>query len=155
MTPSHADVTVYEWHHRNDLWRHFARFAAAIEGLDPPAEAFEPFELPHARVLLLGLRGQRTTVLWCRDRENTWQTEPAEGRRPELLRQVRVDLGPANVVLKGHTARAYNPWSDRWSTLTSEGTAVTVPDFRRSLVVRIDPAASPPLERPTSPSAGP
>ena len=108
----HWDVYV----DRNDLWRHFARFAAAVRGLDPSAEAFEPFELPHARLFILGLKGRRTTILWCRDRENTWRTELAEGKEPELLREVRLDLGPAQVPLKDRTVQSYDPWSDTWQT---------------------------------------
>ena len=33
--------------------------------------------------MILGLRGRHTTILWCRDRQNTWQTELAEGKPPE------------------------------------------------------------------------
>lgn len=130
----HWDVYV----DRNDLWRHFGRFSAAVRGLDPPAEAFEPFELPHSRLFVLGLKGRRTTLVWCRDRENTWQTELAEGKPPEIVRQGRLNLAPAGVPLAGGTAKTYDPWSDRWSAAAVEGTAVVLPEFRRSVVVKIE-----------------
>jgi hypothetical protein len=130
----HWDVYV----DRNNLWWHFGRFAAVVKDLDPPAEAFQPFELPHPRLLILGLKGRRTTLLWCRDRENTWQTELVEGKQPELLRQVRIDLGPAQVAIAGRTAKTYDPWSDRWGTISPEGTAIALPEFARSLVVRVE-----------------
>lgn len=122
---------------RNDLWRHFARFAAAVRGLDPPAEAFEPFSLPHPRLWILGLKGQKTTILWCRDLQNTWQTELAEDRKPELLQKLRFDLPAESTPLQGRIA-AYNPWSDTWRPITAEGSAVTLPEFKRSLVIRVE-----------------
>ncbi|MCR4413503.1 MAG: hypothetical protein NUV77_13865 [Thermoguttaceae bacterium] len=130
----HWDVYV----DRNDLWWHFGRFSAAVRGLDPPAEAFEPFELAHPRLFVLGLKGRRTTLLWCRDRENTWQTELAEGKAPDLVRQARVDVAPAGVALAGRAARVYDPWSDRWSPATVDKTEIALPEFRRSVVVRIE-----------------
>lgn len=130
----HWDVYV----DRNDLWRHFARFAAAVKDLDPAAESFEPFELPHARLLILGLKGRRTSILWCRDRKSTWQTELREGTPPERLRELRVDLGAAKMAVQDRTVRTYDPWSDRWSTLKPADASVLLPDFERSLIVRIE-----------------
>jgi len=126
----HWDVYV----DRNDLWRHFSRFAAVVRDLDPPAQAFEPFELPHARLLLLGLKGRRATLLWCRDRENTWQSELAEGHAPELLRQMRLDLASV-VPPQQRTIRTYDPWLDQWKPAAIEGPAIVLPDFKRSLVL--------------------
>ncbi len=129
----HWDVYV----DRNDLWHHFGRFAAAVKGLDPPAESLEPFELPHPRVLILGLRGRRWTFVWCRDRQNTWRTELAEGKPPELLRQIRVDLSSGQTSPPGRTSQTYDPWSNVWRAATLQGSAVVLPEFRRSLVIRL------------------
>ena len=129
----HWDVYV----DRNDLWHHFGRFAAVVKGLDPPAESLEPFELPHPRLLILGLRGRHTTLLWCRDRQNTWRTELVEGKPPELLRQIRVDLGPEPTSPPARTIQTYDPWSNVWRAATLEGSAIMLPEFRRSLVIRL------------------
>ena len=130
----HWDVYV----DRNDLWRHFARFATATQNLDPPAEAFDPFEVPHARLLVLGLKGHGTTLLWCRDRQNTWRTELAEGKEPEPLRAMRVDLTTTGVSLKDRKIKIYDPWSDAWNSATAEGPSIVLPGFMRSLVIRIE-----------------
>lgn len=122
----------------NSLWWHFGRFAAAVKGLDPPAEAFEPFEIAHPELLILGLRGRRTTLLWCRDRQNTWQTELAEGRPPELRQKVRIDLATAQIALQGRTVKTYDPWADVWSVPASEGSVIQLPDFKRSIVLRVE-----------------
>lgn len=131
----HWDVYV----DRNDLWRHFARFAAVVRGLDPPAEGFQPFELPHPRLFILGLKGRKTTILWCRDGQNTWQTELAEGRAPESLHQVTIDLGSNCPTATPRTIKTFDPWVDAWRPATAQGHSLVLPDFKRSLVVRIDP----------------
>lgn len=142
FTGAAAPGHIWHWNvyvDANNLWWHFARFAAVVKDLDPPAERFKPFELPHPKLLILGLRGRRTTLLWCRDRENTWQTELAEGKPPEVLRQVRLDLGLAGEGIKDRTVKAYDPWSDVWSEPAMKGSTIQLPDFKRSLVLHIEP----------------
>jgi hypothetical protein len=34
--------------------------------------------------------------------------------------------------------RVYDPWKDRWSAVTLTGSSVALPDFQRSLVLRIE-----------------
>ena len=76
---------------RWNLWWHYGRFAKAVKGLDPAEEAFVPFHFETTFWRVLGLRGKKTTVLWARDIENTWENElvkgiaPTETRSSELL----------------------------------------------------------------------
>jgi hypothetical protein len=42
------------------------------------------------------------------------------------------------VALAGRTARAYDPWSDRWSPAAVDKSSVVLPEFRRSVIVRIE-----------------
>lgn len=121
---------------KNDLWRHFGRFAQAVEGIDPPAEAFEPLQVEHPRLRVYVLRGKRTVLAWCRDKEVTWQTELAEGRAPETLHGLTVSL-PMPAQRGAATVEAYDPWSGRKVPLSSSAEALALPDFSRSLVVRI------------------
>jgi hypothetical protein len=129
----HWDVYV----DRNDLWRHFARFAAVVDGLDPPAEGFEPFELPHPRLYVLGLEGRRTTLLWCRDRQNTWQSELAEGQPPEMLKNLALNLGAKLPEPGRDTIDTYDPWTSTWKPAAVQGGTVALPDFQRSIVLRL------------------
>jgi hypothetical protein len=78
------------------------------------------------------------SILWCRDRQNTWQTELAEGRQPELLRDTRVDVPPGGLSLKNRKIKTYDPWSDTWNSAAAEGSSVVLPGFTRSLVIRIE-----------------
>ena len=120
----------------NDLWWQFGRFAEAVKGLDPPVEAFEPMMLDHPRLRVYALKGKRTTLLWCRDKENTWETELRDGRPPSEVRGATLDLAP---VADGASAQAtaYDPWENRASPVARKGAAVELPPFRRCLVIRL------------------
>ena len=122
---------------RNNLWHHFGRFAAAVKDLDPPSEQFQPRMLPHERLRIYALAGRQTILLWCRDAQNTWQTELRDDRKPELLTKVTLDL--AQVLAKQTIAetRVYDPWENRWTDARIEGQTLVFPEFSRSLVVRI------------------
>lgn len=128
---------------RNQLWHHFGRFAAAVKDLDPPSEHFQPRLLPHERLRVYALQGRRTLLLWCRDAQNTWQTELRDERKPELLKQVKLDLTEILAKPSIVGARAYDPWADRWTDARIEGQSLELPEFSRSLVVRIALDAKP------------
>ncbi|HPP51678.1 MAG TPA: hypothetical protein PK777_01920 [Thermoguttaceae bacterium] len=130
----HWDVYV----DRMNLWWHFGRFAAAIEGIDPPAEKFRPVEIEHPRLRVYVLAGQKTWLAWCRDRQNTWQTELAEDRPPQPIREAAIPLNlPAEWVQSAHW-RTYDPWTDKWQEVKPAGDRLVLPEFTRSLVIRAD-----------------
>ncbi len=122
---------------RNDLWRHFGRFAEAIRDIDPPAERFRPIRIEHPRLRIYALAGRRTLLGWCRDAQNTWRTELAEGKPPEQLISQSVTL-PADVVSRGSASvRFYDPWTDTWVDGTIEQGQLSLPTFSRSVVFRV------------------
>lgn len=130
----HWDVYV----DRNDLWWQFGRFSRAVRDVDPIVEEFEPFEIPDSRLLVLGLKGRRMTLLWCRDRENTWRTELSEKRPPQAIRNAKLDLASVGYPNGTSTVRFYDPWTDRESQPEACEAVLALPEFRRSLVVRIE-----------------
>ncbi|MFW6163259.1 MAG: hypothetical protein ACODAJ_10870 [Planctomycetota bacterium] len=139
-----AAGTGHCWHWGNyvdklDLWHHFARFAAAAEGLDPPAEGFEPVTIPHERLRVYALKGRRTFLAWCRDSQNTWMTELKESKAPETLRDATLVLGDHAAAYADTEARCYDPWSDKWTQAELSDGGIALPAFSRSLVVRIGP----------------
>ena len=99
---------------RNKLWQHFGRFAKAIEGIDPPAEQFQPKRLPHPELRIYAIQGRKTLLAWCRDSKNTWQSELAEARAPRTVtgQSVALEL-PAG--WSNPTVSVYDPWTDRSS----------------------------------------
>jgi len=125
-----------EYVDRNNLWHQFRAFADTVRGIDPATEGFQPLMVPHPRLRVYVLKGRRTSLLWCRDIENTWQAELQEGHAPEELRDVTVslnDIGP----LAGRTARAYDPWKKVQADAPIKDGAVHLPAFARSMVIRI------------------
>lgn len=126
-----------EYVDRNNLWHQFRAFADTVQGIDPAAEGFEPLMIDHPRLRVYLLKGKRTSLVWCRDTENTWQAELEAGRAPEELRDVVLTLGDvvSSAVSK---IRVYNPWTKNWSDTSNEGGVVRLPPFSRSLVVRIE-----------------
>jgi hypothetical protein len=124
-----------------NLWPHFARFARAVEGIDPPAEAFVSARSEDARLRLYTLKGRTCFLAWCRDRRNTWLTEIQEGQPPEMVHGSTVDVRDCGLALFSARIRLYDPWTDRWTGGKVTGGTIALPDFRRSLVLRIDAAA--------------
>ena len=129
----HWDVYV----DRQDLWRHFGRFAQAVQGIDPPAEGFEFRQVEHPRLRVLVLQGRHTLLAWCRDRQNTWQSELAEDRPPEKILGAAVDLGIPADWRADVRVSTYDPWTDRRSEATVARGRVMLPDFSRSIVISI------------------
>ena len=125
----------WHWDHqyisRHDLWRHFRLFARAVDGIDPAAEHFRPFHTETHRLRFWGLRGEKTTVVWLRDKRNTWMTEIETGRKPEPV--VGETLPRC---LHRASYNWYLPWEDRHLTVVTPA----MPAFVRSAVLRIQSA---------------
>ena len=119
-----------------NLWYHFARFAEAVKGIDPPAEAFRSLMVPHDRLRVYALAGRSTCLLWCRDARNDWQTELIDGEKPETLRDVEIDVSSLDLPATP-TVRTYNPWTDTWQPANVSNGTIKIPALRRSVVVRI------------------
>lgn len=125
-----------EYVDQNKLWHQFRAFADTVQGIDPAAEGFQPLMIQHPRLRIYALRGERTSLLWCRDRENTWQTELEQGLAPQELRDVVV---PLHEVLPraGSTARVYDPWKKIWTEAAIVDGELRLPAFARSIVLRV------------------
>lgn len=121
----------------NNLWFQFDRFAEAVKGIDPPAEDFEARMIDHPRLNIYALEGKHTLLAWCRDRQNTWQTELAEGKPPATVTGAVVSLSGMAAKLSQSTVSFYDPWSNQWSKGKAKGNTVILPAFSRSLVIKM------------------
>ena len=110
----------------NGLWWHFRRFATAIKGLDPVAERFRPFYTESRRLRMYGLKGRKTTAVWCRDKRNSWEDEFVRGEAPETV-------SGEEVPFRNCEMECYLPFEDKHVTRK----APVLPPFRRSIVVRV------------------
>jgi hypothetical protein len=83
------------------------------------------------------LRGRHTVLAWCRDGKNTWESELKTGEKPEILKETRVNLKAALAGRRVRSARFFDPWANRWSEAEVHNGELTLPDFSRSMVVRM------------------
>jgi hypothetical protein len=122
---------------KNHLWYHFGRFQKAIEGIDPVEENFIYTKSEIDRLRVYSMKGTKTKLLWVRDKNNTWQSELRDGKAPELITGLDLDLKTPGIDDTSGTIEVYDPWQDKWSTVKAEGSIIVLPDFRRSLIIRI------------------
>ena len=90
---------------------------------------FDPVRTETARLRIYGLRGRKTTVLWCRDKTCDWRSELVEEKAAETVTGEKLPFW-------NRTFRCYLPWEDR----EVEASAPALPPFRRSIVVRFPTA---------------
>ena len=128
----------WHWDHqyidRHGLWYHFGRFARAVKGLDPAAERFRPIHSETHRLRFFALIGRKTTVVWCRDKQNTWESELRRGEPP---RKIENEIIPFD---SSSGFAVYLPWEDREVRLPAG--RCRLPVFERSCVVRFTDGSS-------------
>jgi hypothetical protein len=147
---------IWHWDHyieQNNIWWQFYRFAEAVKGIDPPAENFEPFLIKHPRLRVYVLKGEKTVLMWCRDKENNWETELQNEIEPENLtnisinltesirhwtKRIRPDLSPVLASEKHWEGHTYNPWTNTWLKTTINDNTIALPPFKRSIVIRLN-----------------
>ena len=123
---------------RNNLWHHFGRFAETVKGLDPAAENFIPTMVPHSRLRIYVLKGQKTRLAWCRDRQNDWMSELEQEKPAEVIENCRIDFAPVLGGLPLRRIQYYDPWRGMWHDGKAAEQVISLPPFSRSLVVRIE-----------------
>jgi hypothetical protein len=120
---------------KNNLWWHFARFHNAVKGIDPAEEHFTPSMIPHDRLRTYCLTGRRHSILWCRDIRNDWQSELQNGTRPDELTRLTIEH-PS--FASRRRVKIYDPWQDKWSESGAQSGRISLPHFRRSIILRLD-----------------
>ena len=121
---------------KHDLWYHFGRFSEAVRGIDPRKEQFQPELIDRPRLRVYALKGQETTLVWCRDKQSDWRSELAEGRPAKPVADAALPL--ADLVMgKASNVEVYDPWTDKRTTLAIDSDTMVLPRFTRSIVLRI------------------
>jgi hypothetical protein len=127
------------WHwdsyvERQNLWYFYKRFNRVIEGIDPVKEEFKPFTFTKDSVRCYGIKGKKTTMIFCRDATNNWKTELQQGIPPEVRKDFAVQLAVTGRS-KYSNAKVYDPWTDKWTVIKIRNGKVTLPPFTRSTVL--------------------
>jgi hypothetical protein len=76
-------------------------------------------------------------LAWCRDNQNAWKGELAEGRAPETLKDQSITLPQDMRSAPSASVRIYDPWNDTWSQGTVQDGKLSLPPFARSIVFRL------------------
>lgn len=129
----------WHWHfyiEKNNLWWHFGRFNQAIKGVNPIEEDFHPVFFEDSNLRNYILNGKNLVLIWCRDKASDWKSELVEGKEAEKLNKLSVDLSGINIP-KNSSVEYYLPWNDQWMKGKSDGRKVILPEFTRSIVIRI------------------
>ncbi len=123
---------------QKNLWDGYAPLAELVAGIQLDAQAFEPVDLSNSAAWALALRGRTCTLLWVRNRADSWdkvlqQQTPApsieamslplaaltkDAGRVDLCRGWRETVGPARII----------------------DNRLHLPSFRRMLFVRLQHA---------------
>lgn len=130
------------WHwesyvHKNNLWYHFARFQEAVKGINPIEEEFIPARLETDAVRGYLLKGKRSNLIWIRDKSNHWESELEKGQLPQTLRGIKFNPEEFGLPGKARRIEVYDPWKNDWSLIKRKGPGFILPDFKRSLVIRV------------------
>jgi hypothetical protein len=131
------------WHwesyvHKNNLWYHFGRFHEAIKGINPIEEKFIPMKIENAAARIYMLVGNNNSLLWLRDKTSDWKTELEQGVAPPVIQGMQLNLKELGVIAPAGEIGVYDPWKNTWSRIAMKDNLFPLPDFKRSLVVRIN-----------------
>ena len=130
------------WHwesyvHKNNLWYHFQRFNEVIKGINPIEEKFMPAKAETSAVRIYLLKGKKTTLLWLRDKMNNWESELQKGIVPETLHGIQLNLRELGLMASPGKIEVYDPWKNSWTTIEKADPTFILPDFKRSIVIRL------------------
>jgi hypothetical protein len=130
------------WHwesyvHKNNLWYHYGRFEEAIKGIDPVHESFMPAfeETDSLRIYILN--GKNTTMMWVRDKSSNWQNELEKNMPPRIISKAKINLNKLKVNSASKEISVYDPWKNKWTAVKSRNGYITLPDFKRSVVIKM------------------
>lgn len=120
----------------NNLWHHFDRFAQVVEGLNPVTQQLKPLYYETKDLRVYGLRGTHVFLMWCRDKQNTWESELKDGIAPRSINHSVLNLdefiGPSGL----ESLQSFDPWKNHWQDLDAGQTQLILPDFQRSIIVK-------------------
>jgi len=122
---------------KNNLWYQFGRFSESVKNINPVEEQFVVSKSETNDLKIYQLSGRKTILLWLRDKKNTWESELRDGKPPLMISGIKLDLKQTGFDGTVGEVVAYDPWKNRWENLNYEDLMLFLPDFKRSLVIRI------------------
>jgi hypothetical protein len=123
---------------KNNLWYHFGRFSEAVKGINPVKERFVVSKSETENFRIYILNGTETILVWLRDKNNTWESELRDHQPPVTISGVQIDLEEAGISDAAGDVKIYDPWRDKWEGSKVKKGKVLLPEFKRSLVLKIE-----------------
>jgi hypothetical protein len=117
---------------QKNLWSQYRTLADLIAGIDLPAESFTPADLSTDDAWCLLLVGRNHTLIWLRNRGDTWQNSLRDRKEPRALSNLAISLPKA-----GTLERALSCWSEQTATVTVDGAQLRVPSVRYGMMLRV------------------
>jgi hypothetical protein len=130
------------WHwesyvHKNNLWYHFKRFHEAIKDINPIEENFMTAKNETDAVRVYVLKGEKNSLIWLRDKNSNWESELEKGIVPEILHEIQLNLHDLGIKDSLEKIEIYDPWKNVWTSVEKIDPVFSLPDFKRSIVVRV------------------
>ena len=122
---------------RNNLWWHYGRFSEAIKNFDPVIENVVPIRLDQQHFRVYALKGQNTVLIWLRDANTNWKTELVDKINAPVNQKVTFDSWPMQVA-ENAKVTLFDPWGNNWTKSQIINGKISLPDFSRSLVIKIE-----------------
>jgi len=123
---------------KNNLWYHFKRFKEAVKSINPLEERFIASSSETDFLRIYQLNGHKTNLLWLRDKRDNWESELRDGQPPMLISQFELDMKTLDIRKGFNKIKIYDPWQDVWKVFAADDLKIILPDFKRSLVIRIE-----------------
>ena len=121
----------------NNLWWHYGRFSEAVKNFDPVVEKVVPIRLDQKHFRVYVLKGTHTDLIWIRDTNTNWNTELIEKIAAPNNQNVAFENWPMQLP-ENVKVTVYDPWKNKWSKSELIKGRIQLPDFRRSIVIRIE-----------------
>ena len=80
--------------------------------------------------------GNKTTLAYCRDKNNWWGTELRDGLQPKPLKDEVVSLADI-CKFQSPKVSVFEPYELKWSNVEVKNNKITLPQFTRSIVVKL------------------
>jgi len=116
---------------QKDLWDQFRPFVEMLDGIALDREDFQPIDLSSPDAWCLALKGKHTTLVWVRNRADSWQAVLRDGLDPAPA-SIEINLGAFIQV------QSFCSWQDEeLSGIYCEGGTIRIEKIRHGLMLRI------------------
>lgn len=129
--------TGHEWHwesyvDQKNCWPQYKALADLIEGVAIDQEQFVTQDLSTEKLWCLALVGQKHTLLWLRNRSDTWMASLRDRQEVVPVENVEITLPKA-----GRVDNVTSCWAEAVEAVRVDGVRLSAPMVRAGMMVRV------------------